>query len=121
MRTSAINTCRIKLFTLVVVSGVAIYLFAIRTLAANDFDKNTLSGARIYSESCSSCHGPDGSANTRRGKRKGATDLRKSRISVAKGIRIITNGRGNMPKFKEVLTKEEIVAVNTYVRGFRGN
>ncbi|HUF05001.1 MAG TPA: c-type cytochrome [Aridibacter sp.] len=77
------------------------------------------SGAAIYSESCASCHGGDGRANTRRGKRKGAKDLTKSRLSRAMGIKIITHGRGEMPAFKDSLSKAEIRAVNEYVRSFR--
>ena len=76
-------------------------------------------GARLYSVHCSSCHAGDGSANTKRGKRKRATDLRKSRISKSKGIKIISDGKGRMPAFGEELTKSEIRAVNMFVRGLR--
>jgi len=85
--------------------------------AANILTADT--GAEIYERSCTSCHGSDGKANTRRGKRKGAKDLTKSSVSVAMGIKIITYGDGEMPSFKDSLTREEIRAVNSYVRGFR--
>ena len=77
------------------------------------------SGAAVFAASCTSCHGANGSGNTRRGKRKGAKDLRKSRISAARGIRIITNGKGKMPSFKGSLSADEIKRVNIYVRGLR--
>lgn len=79
------------------------------------------SGAAIYSSSCVSCHATDGSGNTRRGKRKGAKDLRKSRISFSRGISIIKNGKGKMPAFKDTLSADEIKRVNSYVRGLRTN
>ena len=76
-------------------------------------------GSVVYAASCVSCHAANGSGSTRRGKRKGAKDLRKSKISLARGISIITNGKSKMPKFKDALTKAEIKAVNRYVRRFR--
>lgn len=77
------------------------------------------SGAAVYGQHCVSCHGADGRSKTARGKRKGAPDLTKSRISFAKGVRIITNGRDRMPAFKDELSETEIQRVNTYVRGLR--
>ncbi|NNE68621.1 MAG: cytochrome c [Pyrinomonadaceae bacterium] len=76
-------------------------------------------GAEIYAASCRSCHAANGSGNTRRGKRKGAKDLRSSRISRKRGISIIRNGKGKMPGFKKRLTAKEITRVNNFVRGFR--
>lgn len=77
------------------------------------------SGAMIFERACISCHGADGKGKTPRGIRKGAADLTKSKISVAKGRKIIKYGRGSMPEFKDRLTWAEIVRVNSYVRGLR--
>jgi len=77
------------------------------------------SGADIYQQNCITCHGGDGKANTPKGKRKGATDLTKSTISTAQGIKVITNGRENMPSFKDTLSPAEISEVMAYIRGFR--
>ncbi|HVE60020.1 MAG TPA: cytochrome c [Pyrinomonadaceae bacterium] len=76
-------------------------------------------GADTYREHCATCHGSDGKANTARGKRKGATDLTKSTISNAAGIRVISNGRELMPDFKDILSQTEISDVMAYIRGFR--
>ena len=76
-------------------------------------------GADIYRQHCATCHGTDGKANTPRGKRKGATDLTKSRISTAQGIQVITNGRELMPSFKNDLAEAEIRDVMAFIRGFR--
>ncbi|MDH3529439.1 MAG: cytochrome c [Acidobacteriota bacterium] len=98
-----------------------IYAFPGELQTAAHGVKTQRSGAAIYASSCTSCHGADGSGNTRRGKRKGAKDLRKSRISTARGISIITNGKGKMPAFESTLSAQEISRVNTFVRGLRTN
>jgi|SRR5215203_2821915 len=77
------------------------------------------SGADIYGQHCATCHGNDGKADTVRGKRKGATDLTKSTIGTAQGIRVITNGRELMPSFKDDLSDAEIREVMNFIRGFR--
>ena len=76
-------------------------------------------GEDIYRQHCATCHGADGRAKTARGKRKGATDLTKSTISTANGIKVITNGRERMPEFKDILAAAEIQQVMAYIRGFR--
>ena len=76
-------------------------------------------GADIYQQNCASCHGADGRAKTPKGIRKGATDLTKSTISIRNGIRVITNGREQMPDFKDNLSAAEINEVMNYISGFR--
>ncbi len=76
-------------------------------------------GAAVYQQHCAECHGADGKANTAKGKRKGATDLTKSAISTARGIKLIANGREKMPGFKDALSEAEISEVMDYIRGFR--
>lgn len=76
-------------------------------------------GADVYKQHCATCHGGDGRAKTAKGIRKGATDLTKSTISTAQGIKVITNGREKMPDFKNTLSAAEIKDVMAYIRGFR--
>jgi cytochrome c6 len=76
-------------------------------------------GASDYAASCSRCHGSDGRGQTAKGKQTHAGDLTKSNVSDAKGIRMITNGSGEMPAFKSSLTPAQIRAVMAYTRGFR--
>lgn len=76
-------------------------------------------GGSDYVASCAVCHGRDGKAQTAKGKRTEATDLTKSSVSDEKGMRIIANGRGSMPAFKNSLSPERIAAVMGYIRGFR--
>ncbi|MFT3746492.1 MAG: cytochrome c [Pyrinomonadaceae bacterium] len=77
-------------------------------------------GASVYAANCASCHGSDGRAKTAKGKRSGATDLTSNwNADEARAIRIITNGKGEMPSFKSKLSKEEIASVFGYIRNFR--
>jgi cytochrome c6 len=72
--------------------------------------------AEIYTANCAKCHGGDGRAHTARGKRAGATDFTSDwNTDQARGIRIITNGKGEMPSFKGKLSPQEIKAVFGYV------
>ena len=59
-------------------------------------------GAEIFAANCARCHGADGKANTAKGKRVEATDFTSDwNRDEARGIRIITNGKGDMPSFKK--------------------
>lgn len=76
--------------------------------------------AEIYSAHCARCHGADGRAKTAKGKRVEATDFTSDwNKDQARGIRIITNGKGEMPAFKKKLTANEIRSVFNYVLRFR--
>lgn len=74
-----------------------------------------------YAKHCATCHGADGRARTAKGKRAGATDFTGSdwNTNEARGIRIITNGRGEMPSFKGKLSAREIRSVWNHVLKFR--
>lgn len=72
-----------------------------------------------YAAQCARCHGGDGRGQTAKGRQTHAGDLTKSRVSDAKGIRMITNGSGEMPAFKDSLSAEQIKGVMNYAKGFR--
>jgi len=73
-----------------------------------------------YSRHCAECHGTDGRARTAKGKRAGATDFTSDwNTDEARGIRIITNGKDEMPSFKKKLAPAEIRSVWSYVLRFR--
>ncbi len=76
-------------------------------------------GASDYATYCTKCHGGDGQAKTAKGKRTNATNLTKSSISDAKGIRIITNGKGEMPDFKTNMSAAQINGVMSFIKRFR--
>ena len=83
---------------------------------------------RNYEENCASCHGIDGRAKTRLGRKSGAKDLTDS-VRIAKltdqdAFNGIKFGRKNkageevMDSFKKDLSDEEIQALVVYVRTF---
>jgi cytochrome c6 len=76
-------------------------------------------GGSDYATACARCHGGDGKGQTAKGRQTHAGDLTKSRISDAKGIRIITNGSGEMPAFKNSMSAGQIREVMAYIHGFR--
>lgn len=84
--------------------------------------RQTSSGSfEIYKKHCAQCHGIDGRARTAKGKRLGATDFTSTdwNTDEARAIRIITNGKSEMPSFKGKLSPGEIKSSWAYVRRFR--
>jgi cytochrome c6 len=82
-------------------------------------DKVMFDGGSDYAAQCVRCHGGDGRGQTAKGRQTRAGDLTKSNISDAKGIRMITNGSGEMPAFKSSMNAEQIRGVMSYIHGFR--
>jgi mono/diheme cytochrome c family protein len=68
-------------------------------------------GAVLFSTHCTLCHGKDGSLGV-----SGAKDLRISTLNKDEMIALVTNGKGAMASYKNVLTKAEIEAVVEHVR-----
>src|SRR6202795_791508 len=83
--------------------------------------EGTAAGASVFKAKCSTCHGPDGSGNTPVGKSLQTADLRSPEVqkkSDAELTESVSEGKGNMPAFKTILTEDEIHAVLKYVRTF---
>ncbi len=70
----------------------------------------------LYVRNCASCHGSNGKAQTRLGRKLQADDLTTSTASLSKVTRVITNGRGKMPSFKRRLKTAEIAQIAGYVK-----
>jgi mono/diheme cytochrome c family protein len=72
----------------------------------------------LYITNCARCHGADGSSQTTLGKKLEAPDLRESAKEMSSGkiVRIITNGKSDMPSFKRKLTKAQISSLASYIR-----
>ncbi len=69
------------------------------------------SGAVVFSENCSTCHGATGHGGN------GGPDLRTMPLAQSEegAIQQVTNGGGGMPSFSGVLSEEEIENVAAYV------
>jgi mono/diheme cytochrome c family protein len=76
-----------------------------------------------YMKYCAKCHGPDGKAQTQRGKSLDAQDFTDSEFQSserdAELIEAVTDGKDDMPPFGKKLTKEQIESLVKFdVRGF---
>lgn len=97
--------------------------FALIPASKPDFTPSAVSTesdaqASTYRANCARCHGNDGHANTREGRRVEADDLTEDSVkgmSDAKMTRTIKNGKGKMPAFKK-LSAAQISGLIRYVR-----
>jgi len=110
-----------KLSLFVVLMFGALSVIAYAGIARPAVEGKAVGPAEIYSKNCTECHGTDGRAKTPKGQRLAATDFTKKDWSAdeARGIRIITKGKSDMPSFKDKLTADEIREVFGYVVKFR--
>ena len=72
-------------------------------------------GSEVFDDSCSVCHGSDGSGGV--GAALGGVD---ERLSVRSHLSVVWTGRGSMPPFGGILTDAEIAAVVAYQRSTFG-
>ena len=114
-----------NLKTIVVLSFVAfaIFTFATRTnanlyAAESAVDVNPDNARTLFINNCARCHGADGSGQTELGRKYDVPDLTEvgKKLSSAKAIRVITNGKSDMPAFGKKLTKKQISSLASYVR-----
>ncbi len=99
------------------IAGVVI-LLAVPALAQPS-KAHSDTGATVFQEQCTVCHGPDGRAQNERGTKVGAADLTSESIqqqSDAQLSKIIHEGKRKMPAFEGKLTDEEIEAVVGHIR-----
>lgn len=71
--------------------------------------KTVYSGKMVFQKYCVACHGVDGKLGL-----NGAKDFSLSELDLPQRVEMITNGKGLMTPFKDVLKKEEIQAVAEY-------
>ena len=98
-----------------------IFVFAsgeTRTTAAAAYEGEA-SPRSLYVQNCARCHGSNGKAQTRLGRKLEADDLTTSTASEAKIIRMITNGQGDMPSFRKKLNAAKIASIAGYVQSLR--
>ena len=72
-------------------------------------------GSEVFGDSCSVCHGSDGSGGV--GAALGGVD---ERLTVRDHLAVVWTGRGSMPPFGGILTDAEIAAVVAYQRSTFG-
>lgn len=99
--------------TLITMAGVAMLVLACGggTTTGEAPPGGRSRGAMLFSTHCTLCHGKDGKLGV-----SGAKDLSVSTLSKEEMIALVTNGKGAMAAYKNVLTKAEIEAVVEHVR-----
>lgn len=71
-------------------------------------------GAKLFQMQCTLCHGRDGKLGL-----SGAKDLTVSALTREQMILLVTDGKGMMMPYKNVMRPEEIEAVVDHVRSLR--
>lgn len=77
---------------------------------AKNAGNNTAAGEDIFKNNCLACHGAEGAGG------HNGPNLQKTKMDHDAIIKQVTNGGGQMPSFKDTLSKEEIEAVADYVK-----
>lgn len=112
------NSYKIKVGVLAVFTGAASLLAASPLTSSSSamvlYDASS-SPRTLYTQNCARCHGADGKANTRLGRKYKADDI-SGGVGVNKTVRIVTSGKGHMPSFKRRLTADQISQIANYVR-----
>ncbi len=66
---------------------------------------------QVYEDNCAVCHGNDGTSQI-----SGAANLQTSNLSIDSIQQQITNGKNNMPPFKEIISQTQIKQLSEYVK-----
>jgi cytochrome c6 len=106
--------------TILLLLFVGLMLFVASIARANPVPDAAAASATFKSK-CAMCHGPDG-AGSEVGKSLNAPDLRSQAVQKlpdAELTRIITNGKGGMPAFKDSLSEDQIHSLVAHVRSLR--
>jgi cytochrome c6 len=113
-----------RLRSVTIILGVAIALavlgFASRAGAKPPADD--AAGEQTYKSNCVVCHAADGTGSAT-GKALKAPDLHSDavqKMTVAQMQTQVSDGKNNMPPFKNTLSKEQIDGVVTYIRATFG-
>jgi len=108
-----LGTLSLALATVIAFSILGVAPRAGATPAADD------AGAQTFKSNCVVCHGADGTG-TPTGKALKAPDLNSDavkKMTAAEMVTQVSDGKNNMPPFKNTLTPDQIKAVVAYVRG----
>jgi len=95
--------------TFLVCFSLAVLIYACSNKGGHETANSAEMGVKVYKQYCVVCHGPDGKLGL-----NGAKDLTISKFSEAERIVQVTEGKGAMTPFKNVLSPEEIKAVVAY-------
>ena len=97
---------------LVMIAALAALVIAVAPLAIAGED-----GKALYDSKCAMCHGKDGVAKpmAKGARNLNAADFQKEASADSIG-KLISEGKGKMPAYKEKLSAEQVKAVAEYVK-----
>ena len=99
---------------------VGLTLFVVSIVRASPGPDSAASSATFRTK-CAMCHGPDGSGSEV-GKSMNVPDLRApvvQKLPDAELAKVISNGKGGMPPFKNSLSEDQIHSLVSYIRSLR--
>ena len=107
---------------LLILAGLAALVFACndaaddKSAAAKPLKKTEkkYDGKKIFQKNCVQCHGVYGNSEI-----NGAKNLQVSKLNREERIHIITNGKGVMTPYKDVLKPAQIEAVAEYTESLK--
>jgi len=103
--------------TILLVLFVGLTLFVVSIVRASPGPDST-AGSVTFRTKCAMCHGQDG-GGSEVGKSMNVPDLRApvvQRLPDAELAKVISNGKGGMPPFKDSLGEEQIHALVAHIR-----
>jgi cytochrome c6 len=113
------RAARLRIFAIILGAAVAVSVAGVGSrAAAKPAAPADAPGADVFKTNCVVCHGADG-AGSPTGKALQAPDLHSDavqKMTVAEMVSQVSDGKNNMPPFKNSLSKDQIQAVVTYVR-----
>jgi len=107
---------RRRSFPVVALTMCALFCFAATAWAGGTPDP--VAGAKTFKANCVLCHADDGHGSAT-GKALKVADLTSDavqKLSTEEMIKIVTNGKGNMPSWKATLNPDQVASVVAYVR-----
>lgn len=93
---------------------VVLAFYSVVTVEAQPVKTTVENGKTIFQNNCIRCHGHDGKLG-----KQGAKNLQISKLNDSQLLAIISNGKWAMPKWKKLLSPEQLSAVTTYVKTLR--
>lgn len=88
----------------------AAFFFHSCVSAEKSEENASIDPARLYTIHCASCHKPDGTGGV-----SGAKNLTSSQLSTDEIANVITQGQGDMMPFQDILNKNEIDSLSSFV------
>jgi mono/diheme cytochrome c family protein len=98
---------------------ISMFLLAVVFLAPAAIADSAPDGAAIFKSNCAICHGPDGKGSTPAGRSLHLKDLGSDEVQKMKNAelqKIIEDGKGAMPAYKDKLDQGSMDAVIAFIR-----